>query len=755
MVWSKTKQGSFGKTILSLFIGMAFISCAGTDSSVQKKAEEKPNLIKAGTPIADTLVANMHEFARSILKKNTDSVPGEYYYHATDGRIDTLFQKDNGQYKAIASIAYDTINGRFNYELKKGDELYHVKDAFLIYSFKGEMAVDESGKSEPKKGVFRYYYPNEMPREDLHYSDRDKVELIKVYYDNGAIKQKAEGLFHRTGESDIKMDSGRVEIYYENGKIEQISVWKDKIPISIKNWNEAGILIKELDFPRKYTEFWDDGSKKQFIEGLVYRDNNGMVKPDSGRSEIYSGSGKILEQNEWKNRKPIASKRWNENGVLIMDLDFQKFCAQYWDDGKIRLKNEGLLYREDSDDGRSNCALDSGRSESYFENGKIYQQNDWKNKQLVSSKIWNENGTLILEIDFPKYLKSYWDNGTPKEILTGILYRDDQGNFNLDSGRSETYFENGKMNQQNDWRNKLFVAHKEWNENGVLIREIHFPDYTKTYFDNGKIKEIGTGILYRDNQDEIKVDSGHSEIHFESGKISQHNDWKNKLLVKQKEWNENGVLVKELDYPKYVKVYYDNGKLMGEMTELYWSSPTDIESENGYKKQYYENGQMMEHTIYKDKKPVSSKLWFENGKLQYELDFPKYAKVYSENGIPTIELEGTLYYDDQEQLQIQDGSRKDYYENGKVASHKSYKEKKLISKTEWYTNGNAAISVELPSRYREFYDDGKVKATATGVIVEEDEAFKIKDGTYNEYDENGNVIYSATYKDFQAISEMK
>ena len=85
------------KALLPLFMGMALISCAGTDSSAQKKGEETPNLFKVGTPFADSLASTMPELARSVFKETLDSVPGEYYYHSTDGRIDTLLKKEGEQ----------------------------------------------------------------------------------------------------------------------------------------------------------------------------------------------------------------------------------------------------------------------------------------------------------------------------------------------------------------------------------------------------------------------------------------------------------------------------------------------------------------------------------------------------------------------------------------------------------------------------------------------------------------------------------
>ena len=71
----------------------------------------------------------------------------------------------------------------------------------------------------------------------------------------------------------------------------------------------------------------------------------------------------------------------------------------------------------------------------------------------------------------------------------------------------------------------------------------------------------------------------------------------------------------------------------------------------------------------------------------------------------------------------------------------------------WNESGIITISVELPGSYREFYDNGKLKVEVTGTIVEEEDSFKIKDGTYKEYDPNGKVTYTATFKDFQRTSE--
>ena len=847
---------SFYKGLLSLFIGMAFFSCASTDSSVQKKTEENPNLFRIGTPIADILASKMPKFAHSVFKGALDSIPGEYYYYATDGKIDSLLKKEGEQFKTVVSITYDSPNGQNNYELKKGNETYLVNNGKLV-------------------------------------AELDFPKLFKIYWSNGNIKESATGILYKDSQGNLTLDSGLSEAYFENGNINQQNVWKNKEPVVSKEWNENGVLITELVFPHKFVEYWDNGIEKQRIEGLVYKDSNNVFKPDSGLSEVYSKGGIVLEQNYWKNRKPITSKAWNENGVLVMDLDFQKSCLEYWNDGKIKQKMEGILYRESTE--KSNlCLVDSGHSEIYSESGKLLEQNDWKDKHVVTGKLWNEDGVLIREIDFPRHIKEYYDNGNPKGVMAGILYSDDQGDFALDSGRKEFYSESGKMLEQSYWKDKQLVASKRWNESGVLISEIDFPKYYKDYYDNGKIKceriglsrtsptnfeiENGTiqeyyengktmtltihtgraqfsskmwnengvlikeldypkyfkeywdngnpkeslaGILYRDDRGIIHVDSGHSEIYFENQKTKESNDWENKQLIASKQWNENGILTIELEFPKYVKEYWDSGKPKSALTGIiYKNDQGDFAADSGRSEVYYENGKIKESNDWKDKLPIASKQWNENGILVAELDFPKYFKIYWSNGNPKNILTGTLYRDSPNHFSLDSGHSKIYFENGKIKEQNDWKDRQLIVSKQWNENGVLIVELNYPKYLKNYWGNGKpnqiltgilyrdnqgiihmdsgraeiysesgkileqsdwknkhpvasrkwnengslslikiynnngtIKSESTGTIIEENGLFKIKDGTYNEYDLYGRVTYSATYRNFQIISE--
>ena len=878
------------KGILSFFIGMALVSCAGTDSSVQTKVEEKSNLFKPGVPVADSLVSSMPEFARSVFKEALDSVSGECYYHVTNGRIDTLFKKDDGLYKTVVSVAYDSVDGQNNYELRKGSasyriekgtlftELYfpkHVKKYWsngkLMQIATGLLYIDDQGVIKVDSGHSELYFENGKISQQNDWVGKQGVaskqwnengvlvkewsfpNYYKEYWDNGKTKEIGTGRLYWDDQGVIKVDSGHSETYFENGKISQQNEWMDKQGVASMQWNENGVLIKDVYLPKFAKEYWDNGILKNIMTGLLYKDDQGAIEVDSGHSELYFENGKINQRNDWRNRQIVAGKTWNENGILTVELNFPKYLKAYWDNGNPKTIMTGLLYKDD----HGSIKVDSGHSEINFENGKIKQQNDWKDKQLIVQKEWNGNGVLIIDIDFPNYYKDYWNNGSPKTIMTGFLYKDDRGSIKVDSGHSETYFENGKINQRNDWRNRQIVANKTWNENGIPAVELNFPKYLKTYWVNGSPKTIKKGLLYRDDHGSIEVDSGRSEVYFENGKISQQIDWKNRQIVAGKIWNENGTvqvegdaskgiqrkyfpngkisldisgkfhyddngnvilenateklwgengnLTAEIYFPNYVKMYYDNGKPSVEMKgTLYYDDQNRIQVQDGFEKIYRENGKLAVHKIYKGKAIVgekfwyengaveaegdvsrgfykgyfpngklsvdisgkfhydnntivmesgSKKWWYENGNLEYELVFPKHEKKYSDNGTLVYESEGTLFYDNQNKIQIQDGVRKEYSDNGNLVLQKNYKGKKIVGKTVWNESGIITISAELPSRYREFYDNGKLKVEVTGTIVEEEDSFKIKDGTYKEYDPNGKVTYTAIFKDFQRSSE--
>ena len=780
------------KSLLTLFMGMALINCAGTDSSAQKNGEENPNLFKAGTPFADSLASTMPELARSVFKGTIDSVPGEYYYHFTDGRIDTLFKKEGGQYKPIVSIAYDFFVGQSSYELKKGNHSYFVNDDVLNGELdfpkyakgywengkiKGVMTGilyrDNQGDIWLDSGHKEIYSENGKVLEQSDWKDKhfivDKewnengvlvkeIDYLKSYkenWDNGNPKGVMTGILYSDDQGNFHLDSGHSESYYENGKIKEQNDWKDKQFVVHREWNENGVLTKDINFPKYYREYWDNGNPKGEITGILYKDDQGVIWADSGHSETYFENGKIHQKNEWKNKQFIAQKEWNENGTLIKETDFPQYTKEYWDNGKPKQVFTGLLYR------LNNLCLfkpDSGHAEIYFESGKIKEQNEWKDKDIVASKVWNEDGVLIKELDFPKSIKEYRDNGKPKAILTGLLYRNDKGNFELDSGRSEEYFENGKIQRITDWKNGQHVAQKEWNEKGEMIKDLDFPKHAKIYWDNGKPKTIMTGHLYWDDQGAVQVDSGRIESYFENGKIQRITGWKDKQYISQKEWNEKGLLLTELDFPKSIKEYWVNGKLKQKATGILHRDDSNDQNcfavDSGRSEIYFENGNISQQNNWKDKQPTTSKQWNENGALVRELDFPKSLKEYWDNGKLKTIMTGLIYRDNYGGFHLDSGHSETYFENGKIYQQNDWKDKQGVVSKQWNENGVLIKEWNFPKYFKEYWNNGKLKMTMTGLLYASDQGnFRLDSGHSEIYSENGEILSQSDWKDKQPIAQ--
>ena len=77
----------------------------------------------------------------------------------------------------------------------------------------------------------------------------------------------------------------------------------------------------------------------------------------------------------------------------------------------------------------------------------------------------------------------------------------------------------------------------------------------------------------------------------------------------------------------------------------------------------------------------------------------------------------------------------------------------MVNKKEWDEQEHLIVDVHIPDYYREYDVDGKLMQEAVGVIEEENSSFKVKEGVVKVFDADGKVNYSATYKDYQVVSE--
>ncbi len=213
------------------------------------------------------------------------------------------------------------------------------------------------------------------------------------------------------------------------------------------------------------------------------------------------------------------------------------------------------------------------------------------------------------------------------------------------------------------------------NKNDSIYKVIPYLEVDTTYYQNGKIKSIGTlvdgekeglwkyyhvtGMLILEiNWEDDKLD-GISRNYFNNGKLSKEDNFKNGILISSKDWDVDGRLISQsyldedgkiIDCKSYEKNqdtsnYYKTGQLESEGNYKSYGNNSNcpkggkdgiwkhyyktgkLESEGNYIddkkdglwKHYYESGQLKETVNWKDGKPNGLvKSYYESGKLKHE-----------------------------------------------------------------------------------------------------------------------------------------
>ena len=780
---------------LMIWLAMLILAgCAGSNSSLKDDMQGK-TLVKANSAVADSLLAKTPTFAQSVFKGVVDSVPGDYYYSVAEGKIDSLYNLKDGKYERNAGIRYVDSNH------------------FVISSMQfqaGEMSAskvyqDDSLIREYQKGKFYRIFSTDSALDiegDVRLLDMDSdsitcIKCISKYH------LKNNEKFSSTIESDSFTGDAKNFKFVMNMNVKwDIKINRD----SVKQYNDQGVLIKDLLFPKYLRDYYDNGNLKYEWTGELYRNEKGMIDVENGYNKGYYEDGQIMAEAEYKNKKKVSEKYWNgkgdmvkefyydslghiltekdwnDNGVLTKEVNFPEYYREFYDNGKVKIEAIGV-----SINSLNEASAVNGYVKRFYENGQMEMFVNYKDRKGYSFQSWDENGTIQAEGDLSKGVhKAYHQNGKMSREVKGKFYYDQNGELILTEGSDKTWSYQGKLLR--DYRTDSLgksISEKVWNEAGFLISDVKMPKSLKKYWDDGKPKEDVEGKLYYDVNHEILLDSGVYKSFYPNGKKESVATYKNKLMVDSKgwnskgklisdaryddlgrvvsakEWNDKGILVADIDYPRSRKIYYDNGVLEYEtLGELYRDSLGNIQIKDGSFKHYYEDGSWNIVKTFKN----GFACYFQgrfimSGKehiFEFGYDSLGVENLYklTKEGALEVERYGTLYKDSTDiGRNVDTGYEKFYHKNGKVRTRIEYDHKKMISKKEWDEQEHLLVDVHIPDYYREYYVDGKLMQEAVGNIEEENGFFKVKEGVVKIFDSNGKLNYSATYKDFQVVSE--
>ncbi|MDW8465213.1 MAG: toxin-antitoxin system YwqK family antitoxin [Chloroherpetonaceae bacterium] len=203
----------------------------------------------------------------------------------------------NGKLRAEMSYIGDTPSGYFR-----------------EYTEQGQLRVEEYYVNGKIDSVRREYYDNGQLRSETYFKDGLRHGSMREFYENGKIQSDA--LYHR----DTLVGVVKYYFYHPNGRLrEEASV------------NAAGLLEGTkrtyhsngaLEMEEHYRNGMRSGELRRYLANGTLKVRQ-TYKDDQldGEERIYSDDGKLEEINTFRNGVKVHTKRYDERGNLVEELD--------------------------------------------------------------------------------------------------------------------------------------------------------------------------------------------------------------------------------------------------------------------------------------------------------------------------------------------------------------------------------------------------------------------------------------------------
>lgn len=262
----------------------------------------------------------------------------------------------------------------------------------------------------------------------------------------------------------------------------------------------------------------------------------------------------LVEEGEYKNgKKSGVYREWLRDGTL-------QYEGMYEDDLRVGLHKEwfsGMLFETEYKNG-----IVEGFKRVWYRNGALAREVEYKNGEKEGiERGWHENGTLAREVEYKNgekkgierewyingvlSLEARYENGKQEGIqrswsIEGILL--EEVNFKNDDyeGIYRSWYRNGTLREESEYNDGAIKVHKEWDEDGNLIRETRY-----LISNNGNVYGFVTsdGNVYL-NPDKLDLNTPiHEFAHLWNDLIKKSNP---------ELWNEGVELAKQSTYWKDV-----------------------------------------------------------------------------------------------------------------------------------------------------------------------------------------------------------
>ncbi|MCC7301020.1 MAG: hypothetical protein IT233_00105 [Bacteroidia bacterium] len=512
-----------------------------------------------------------------------------------------------------------------------------------------------------------------------------------AYYPNGTIqsitvlkgKQKQISLFYQNGQIQSKevkegeQRDGEYLLWYQNGKKQEESNYKDGKLLAQKRWYQNGFLQSENNY-----KLSSEIKSGYIIHGVYLRNYENGTPQTKGQykdgekegtwEEYYQGGNK-KHITVYKDGYRVSAQYWNQNGnktgdyhyTVILEKDKKKEVL----DGKQMTWFDNGVLREESN---YKLGKKNGVQKEFFNNGNPAKHSELKDDRAHGlQKRWNQDGLLISETtSYQRFdsLKKYyvtWHEGVFVENFENGNKKT-RGNYKTGEkeGRWDYWDEKGQQTGKEYYQSGLKSGLQEyWHKNGKPYYKSNFvlikKDGKDTSVADGPYKRFSeNGNLAEEGIQKLGKKEGIWKHYFPDGRLAEETNFADGLRSgKSVRWRLNGELEYEQSYTvilkgeKYETVlhgprrsysqegklerldHYNKGKVYDQSTEYYEDGSTKSQifyfnyndnNNNGYSLvcQYYRNGKCESISIQRSGRPAGRHLqYFLNGKLKRLSDY--------------------------------------------------------------------------------------------------------------------------------------
>jgi uncharacterized protein len=208
----------------------------------------------------------------------------------------------------------------------------------------GQLECEGFVSGEVQVGNWTFYHENGNVFSRGQYENGKPIGIWTEYYENGQIKYEAISMqgnwfsldsdnleiinyWNEDGIPLIVDGEGKLTTYFDNGNIQHISYWINKLKTgTLQEFYQSG----QLNVEREYNEGVKDGIGKVFSEnGTLTYECFYMKGQPIGKVREWYESGQISEDGEYINGEYFINSFWTEAGEQILKDGKGKAIRKY------------------------------------------------------------------------------------------------------------------------------------------------------------------------------------------------------------------------------------------------------------------------------------------------------------------------------------------------------------------------------------------------------------------------------------------